>query len=126
MNYTYDDFYRLKSASSSLYDYQYRYDLVGNLLTKSKNGLNEGSIASSFLYGNSQTDTNNGSWNRDGRITGEVAGPHALTSTNSQASYFYDNNGNLLQDGNFHYKWDHRNRLKQMTSSSLIPANQAQ
>ena len=116
--YKYDDLYRLKEAESNLIKYQYQYDLIGNI--KQRTSINNtGSAQVTHLrYGNSQTDENYGSFDRIGRIKGEVAGPHALTNTNGQDSYFYNDNGNLSQDGNLHYQWDHNNRLIKVSTQA--------
>lgn len=119
--YSYDDLNRLKHSSKGDQNFSYRYDLIGNLLNKTLTNNQGEQHINGYRYGNSQTESNNGAWNRNGRIPGEVPGPSALTSTNSQDIYYYDNNGNLIEDGNFIYQWDHRNRLKRMESRVLNP-----
>lgn len=121
--YKYDDLYRLAEASSTLSNlatYQYRYDMIGNLQARTTATANGTSI-SKLRYGNSQSDDNAASSDRSGRMFNEAPGPHALTSFNGNDRYWYDNNGNLTQDGDLYYQWDHKNRLIQV--STQAPAN---
>ncbi len=116
--YKYDDLYRLQEAESNLVKYQYQYDLIGNVKQKTVIDSTANTLVTHLRYGNSQTDENYGSFDRVGRVKNEVAGPHAVTYTNGQDSYFYDDNGNLSQDGNLHYQWDHNNRLIKVSTQA--------
>jgi hypothetical protein len=116
--YKYDDLYRLQEAESNLIKYQYQYDLIGNVKQKTIIDSTANTLVTHLRYGNSQTDENYGSFDRVGRVKNEVAGPHAVTYTNGQDSYFYDDNGNLSQDGNLHYQWDHNNRLIKVSTQA--------
>jgi RHS repeat-associated protein len=114
MHYTYDDLYRLTSASSSdlasgnEFKETYSYDILGNL--KSKTGI-------SYLYqGNSGTN---------------YANPHAPTSING-VTRTYDQEGNLLSDGTRTNKWNYRGELTRTvinhgttTSTSTYSYNQS-
>jgi hypothetical protein len=62
--------------------YQYRYDLIGNVQERTLVDAVNGNLVTRLYYGNSQTENNNGSWNREGRTKNEVAAPHAVTYTN--------------------------------------------
>jgi len=119
--YKYDDLYRLSEAESNMVKYQYRYDLIGNVQERTVVNSVKGNLVTRLRYGNSQTDSNNGSWNREGRTKNEVAGPHAVTYTNGSDNYFYDDNGNLSHDGQLNYSWDHRNRLIQVSTQATAP-----
>lgn len=117
--YQYDDLYRLAEAKSELATYQYRYDMIGNLQARTTI-THEGSRISQLRYGNSQSNDNMGSSFRVGRMQQEVPGPHAMTSMNGNDRYWYDSNGNLIQDGDLYYQWDHRNRLIQVSTQAPV------
>lgn len=67
-SFTYDDLYRLKTATGAYGSLSYAYDPTGNL--RLKEGV-------AFTYG-------------------EGAGPHAVTSTSDGRVFQYDENGNML------------------------------
>jgi RHS repeat-associated protein len=96
-DYTYDSLNRLLSAAATgaingqNYTETYTYDAIGNIT--SKNGI-------AYVY--SQSGYTN---------------PHAVTSIGS-TNYTYDDNGNLLTDGNLTNIWDYNNRLIQTSISS--------
>jgi RHS repeat-associated protein len=97
VNYTYDSLNRLLSAvatgaiNGQNYTETYTYDAIGNIT--SKNGI---------AYAYSQTGKTN---------------PHAVTSIGA-TNYTYDDNGNLLTDGNLTNTWDYNNRLIQTSLSA--------
>jgi RHS repeat-associated protein len=99
MDYTYDDLYRLQSASStgfSIGDYSrsYGYDPIGNMTCKS-------SINSA--------DCLNGGVNMNYTGTGFPT-PHAVTAVDG-SSYSYDLNGNMSNNGTRDHIWSIRNEL---------------
>jgi RHS repeat-associated protein len=110
--YVYDDLNRLESAeqshgSGANNTYNYRYDSVGNFKYKSDFSS---SSTSAYLYGNSA------------RSAGGNAGPNAVrrvTLANNQGyrHYSYDNNGNLLNDGNRAFLYNSFNKPTQITTS---------
>ena len=98
--YTYDDLYRLTSASTTAtnagsgYNEQYTYDAIGNILTK----------------GNSVT-----TYSYQGTTTGSYANPHAVTKIRN-STHSYDNNGNVLYvGGKATSTWDYNNRLSTLS-----------
>jgi len=90
--YTYDDLYRLSSATAyedsatTLYDISYEYDAIGNMTYKSDIGT--------ILYENTN--------------------PYQASSVNGVA-YTYDSAGNLTSDDTYSYTYNYRN---EMTESS--------
>ncbi|MEO8637499.1 MAG: glycine-rich domain-containing protein [Candidatus Taylorbacteria bacterium] len=95
-NYTYDDLYRLTSATisgtpagQSSYTYSYSYDALGNILT------GPGGV---YLY--------------QGNSGALKANPHAVTSINN-VIYTYDSNGNLIGNGTLTNTWNYKNQITQ-------------
>ncbi|WP_144391807.1 SpvB/TcaC N-terminal domain-containing protein [Pleionea sediminis] len=109
--YTYDDFYRLTQASklSNFVAFNYRYDPSGNMLEQRSSGLMPSTSIGLLRYGNSNNQQNNGAWNRIGKSIGTAPGPNALTATTHDITY--DESGNRIQEGDKHYRWDHKHRL---------------
>ncbi|MYM59078.1 hypothetical protein GTG28_07565 [Vibrio sp. OCN044] len=102
-SFVYDAYSRLTGADYGAQRFQYRYDPIGNML--SKNLVNNGHAKlTSFLYGGS--DDNNG---REGYQAEFAAGPNAVTSNGE--SLGYDKVGNRLFDGTRLYHWNADNRL---------------
>lgn len=98
--YTYDDLYRLATASTTLatstpYSHTYAYDPLGNITSMTGKG--------SYLY--------------QGTTTGSYANPHAPTRING-VQYNYDRNGNLTNFASSTNSWDYRNRLAYAYGSS--------
>ena len=99
--YTYDDLYRLLSASTTgavtnPYSRTYTYNSIGNILTKSDVG--------SYSY--------------DGDIGTSYANVHAATEIGG-ISHTYDNNGNLIAAGSDTYGWTYRNELASSTVNGI-------
>lgn len=97
ITYTYDDLYRLLSASttaasSTPYYRTYAYNALGNITNKSDQGT--------YTY------------NDDG-----YNNPHAADTINS-VDLTYDNVGNVTDYGSWNYTWDYRNRLTQSSNST--------
>ena len=90
--YAYDGLYRLTDAVGTYGQIDYRYDSIGNMISKTSDAADTRLNLGPIVYGE------NG------------AGPHALTSANGIA-YTYDANGNLMTKGDVQYEWDVRNRL---------------
>src|ERR1700690_616718 len=89
INYTYDPLNRLTAADYSTGDYyHYSYDAAGNRLSQDSS------------VNNQQTTTN---------YTYDIA--NRMTQAGN-ATYAWDNNGNLLSDGTNTYTYDPANRLK--------------
>jgi RHS repeat-associated protein len=88
ISYSYDPLYRLTGAAySSGESFAYSYDAAGNRLTEQVNG----GPATDYVY-----DAAN-----------------RLIQVETQA-YSYDNNGNLLNDGQYSYSYDSANRLSRI------------
>ena len=99
--YTYDDLYRLLSASttqasSSGYSRTFSYDALGNITNKSDQG----------------------SYDYDGDTGSSYANPHAATQIGSN-SLTYDENGNVLSYNGTTYTWDYNNRLLESDDGSI-------
>ena len=99
VEYTYDDLYRLISASTTntvaAYQYleTYSYNAIGNITNKSDQG-NYTYSGAGFLN------------------------PHAVSQIAAQ-SMSYDNNGNLTNDGTWTHSWTYDNRLASSTNGSV-------
>ncbi|NRF13130.1 toxin TcdB middle/N-terminal domain-containing protein [Vibrio coralliilyticus] len=102
----YDAYSRLIDADYGSRSFQYRYDQIGNVL--SKNLANSGQDKlTSFSYGGREDGT--GREGRRGYQAEFAAGPNALTSNDE--SIGYDSVGNRLFDGTRLYHWNTDNRL---------------
>ena len=89
VNYTYDDLYRLINVSGT-YSQSFSYDPIGNLTS--------GPAGNYSYLGN----------------TGNLkANPHAATSIGG-ANNTYDDNGNLLTNGNIINAWNYNNQLTEV------------
>ena len=103
--YLYDDLYRLTNAtitnSANAQDYTrtWSYDITGNMLTHSENGV--------YVYAGNDGVTANGTNSH----------PHAVTSVGS-TNYAYDDNGNLLSNGTWTHTWDAKDRLTSSTDGT--------
>jgi hypothetical protein len=96
INYIYDPLNRLTAANYSTGDYyHYAYDAVGNRDTHES------------LVGTLLTNTSY-----------EYDDANRLKFVN-EVEYFWDANGNLLNDGGNTYTYDSANRLKPLTNSSV-------
>lgn len=117
----YDDLYRvtnveysfgLPAPSMSFEHYiNLRFDRIGNQIHQESdfNHLENGK--SVVNHGSMQYGDQGGRLNRQGRLPGDSPGPQALTSTGSDRTYQYDNNGNtVLLDGSV-LTWDHKDRM---------------
>jgi RHS repeat-associated protein len=98
LDYTYDDLNRLLSADSTDlaagdYSLTYEYDSLGNMTSKSDIGTMD--------YSGTGFPT-----------------PHAVINAAGD-SYEYDDNGNLISDGEHTYSWTIRNELDSSDSSSF-------
>lgn len=108
VDYTYDDLHRLTSARSSRasagqnYIQHYEYDAIGNITYKSDSGT--------YSY--------------DGGEDGSFANPHAVTkvatATSGEVLYGYDQNGNVIADGDQNYVWDYNNRITSITPDGIV------
>ncbi|MDV0445682.1 hypothetical protein MmiAt1_12760 [Methanimicrococcus sp. At1] len=87
--FVYDDLDRLIAANSNSYSQGFVYNPLGSILA-----FNDGFSTTIFEYG-------------------ENAGIHAPTKVNN-ASLYYDENGNLIEDGAFIYIYDNANNLKEV------------
>ncbi len=95
-NFLYDDLNRLTSAAVvGVGAKAFAYDAMGNIISKSDVG--------SYLYGNN-------------------AGPHAVTSTtgNVNATYVYNNNGNMQTGNGRTIAWSSYNKPTQITKGNNI------
>ena len=95
INYTYDDNNQLLSEDipSTGTNVAYNYDEVGNRLEKKVTGSSN--TTTSYQYN----------------------AANQLTKVDGQA-YTYDNNGNLINDGQFNYEWDELNNLTKVIKVS--------
>ncbi|KPA11311.1 RHS repeat-associated core domain protein [Candidatus Magnetomorum sp. HK-1] len=100
----YDDLYRLNRVQYEMTDQpyiSYRYDTIGNMLSKQSNIAHEEKGKSITNLGAMQYAQNN-------------AGPHALSSTDNgdnQRSFMYDQNGNMINNDGMICTWDFKDRL---------------
>ncbi|MDR2943966.1 MAG: FG-GAP-like repeat-containing protein [Methanosarcinales archaeon] len=89
----YDPLNRLVSASSESYAQNFVYNPIGNMLV-----FTNGDKVTLFKHG-------------------EGAGIHAPTKINN-ISLYYDENGNLIEDGEFTYTYDEANNLRTVLKKS--------
>jgi RHS repeat-associated protein len=128
----YDDLYRLLSVAYSFSALSqadredgridYRYDRIGNMLSKTsdivhqKDGLSVTNIGQ-MTYGGA-----GGRFNRIGRQSGSPAGPNALTTTDNAVDeriIEYDDNGNVLDVNGNILIWDFKDRLVKFEKGGL-------
>jgi RHS repeat-associated protein len=96
--YAYDPLYRLTQANATgalTYTFQYDYDAVGNRTTQTRTITS--TQATNYVY--------------------DVA--NRLASVNGQA-YTWDDNGNLVNDGEKTYTYDQANRLKAIDGGGIV------
>ncbi|MFA6172015.1 MAG: RHS repeat-associated core domain-containing protein [Patescibacteria group bacterium] len=107
LDFSYDDLHRLTVASStnavsgSNYRETYSYSAIGNITNKSDIG--------NYYYAGDQGSN--------------YANPHAATNING-ATYSYDQNGNLTNDGTWTHSWDYNNRLTQSNNGTATTTYQ--
>lgn len=109
----YDAYSRLNEANYGGQSFQYRYDQIGNLLSKSviRGG---GAEFTKFTYGGRDDET--GRESRVGYQSEFSAGPNAITFNG--ASIIYDDVGNRLFNGSILYHWNEDNRLVAIDNSN--------
>ncbi|MEZ8548441.1 toxin TcdB middle/N-terminal domain-containing protein [Vibrio cyclitrophicus] len=117
--YDYDDWYRIALEQNKLKLTQYRFDPIGNLISKNTNDPILGDNNLTLRYGGNTGTGEDKRYNRQGLRTTDTAGPQALTHADVGISY--DAVGNQLRSGDQQFQWDHANRLKQVEN----PKNQA-
>ena len=114
-DYTYDSLYRLTDARNAPVwgSISFRYDRIGNMVDQTPQ-LSEPDPqlpTGAMTIGGSES----GAWGRKGRAPNDPAGPHAVTQyvsgDGATDSISYDNNGNVLTDGDMHLTWDSKDRL---------------
>jgi RHS repeat-associated protein len=118
-SFVFDSQYRLTRASNaSVYGtIDYRYDRIGNIVKKDATLLEPDPLMDlgAMVCGGSA-----GSWNRLGRNPGEPPGPHAVTATSKgplgPLNFVYDDNGNMMTDGEKNLIWDYKDRLLELTN----------
>ena len=124
----YDDFYRVTEVTGVGYGsgdgvVSFTYDPLGNITSKASSTIPDPSLnLGMLLYGGSL-----GTVGRQGRMPGDPAGPHAVTSVGN-TSFEYDDVGNRIrrwENGTScpgvdcdEYSWDFKNRLVQVSSST--------
>jgi YD repeat-containing protein len=129
----YDDLYRLTqvrynapdNSQSATNVINYRYDRIGNILSQvsdmlaTERGLPVANLGA-LNYGGVT-----GRHGRDGRLTNDPPGPHALSSVASNQPgatnrvYSYDANGNMQKIDGLHCTWDFMDRLVQAEDESM-------
>ncbi|QUJ67514.1 VCBS repeat-containing protein [Photobacterium sp. GJ3] len=114
--YTYDDWYRLATEQNKLTLTEYRFDPIGNLITKnSSNPLQSGNTLS-LRYGGSHDASNTQRFGHVGQRDSALPGPNAVTL--GQAAITYDEVGNRIREGAQSYSWDHQNRLASVKNTT--------
>jgi len=99
VSYAYDSLYRLTAANYSDGNFfHYTYDAAGRVALPQRSGVS-----------NRLTETT-----RFGTNIYVYDAANRLVSVNA-VNYTWDNNGNLLSDGEYTYTYDHANRLKTVT-----------
>jgi len=112
-DFKYDDLYRLNSvqyySTSQTNQYiRYRYDSIGNILSKESNIIHKEKGKSITNIGKMQYGDDD-------------SGPHALSSTDnndSQRDFDYDKNGNMINNDGMICTWDFKNRLISVENES--------
>ncbi|OGZ73493.1 MAG: hypothetical protein A2908_02185 [Candidatus Staskawiczbacteria bacterium RIFCSPLOWO2_01_FULL_38_12b] len=106
-DYAYDSLYRITSATitgnndaTKNYTENYTYDPIGNILTKTLNGVN-----TNYTYA--------------GNTGASFANPHAVTQIGDQ-TFSYDQNGNLISDGTSTYAFNPKNQLIKVTKGTTV------
>ncbi len=122
--FTYDDLYRLTGVT---YSYNapdeldrndgsiaYRYDRIGNLLSKTSDITHTQDGESLTNIGQMHYGGSAGRFNREGRLPEDSPGPHALTATDNGTEIRnipYDANGNISAIDGKTLTWDFKDRL---------------
>jgi RHS repeat-associated protein len=92
----------------------YRYDSIGNMLSKTSDIEHRENGLSVTNLGNMNYGGDLGKSNRVGRAEGDPPGPHALTVAETSTEnrlYPYDANGNMTNIDGLECIWDYRDRL---------------
>ncbi len=124
-SFAYDDRYRVKKASYSFpasedpgaedATIDYRYDAIGNMLSKTSN-------IDHVEEGISLTDLGTMTYDDEASMPG-APGPHALTRIDSDGGerlLGYDANGNVVQMDALHLVYDAKDRLTEVTSDTHL------
>lgn len=116
----YDDLYRLTQVRYARKDdfnanygqIDYGYDEIGNMLSKSSPlSTQSGHIDDDEHINLGTMVYSGGRFGRVGRTSGDLPGPHALTSTANGGQYNYDDNGNMVNIEGAICTWDFKDRL---------------
>ena len=119
----YDDLYRLTQVrygfkvGNDAAHISYRYDRIGNLLEMSSNIVHH--EQGRTITNPGQFDYQGGRSERASRSSGDPPGPHATTGTGA-FRVAYDDNGNMVQLGEFQLTWDFKDRLVGVKSDQMI------
>jgi RHS repeat-associated protein len=111
IDYTYDRLNRLTAADySDGRFFHYKYDAVGNRLSETTPA---GTTCYYYDVANRLVEVYDNGQNLTCQPAGSVSG----------VMYTWDNNGNLLSDGEYTYVYDHANRLKSVTNGTDFNAS---
>lgn len=123
--FTYDSLYRLTQVkyptliTGSAGTIDYRFDRIGNMLSKTSNITHEVKGRSITDLGTMSYGSTLGRTGRDGASEG-IAGPHALTGvSNGSRSYGYDANGNMENIDGLTCSWDFKDRLASVENEKM-------
>ncbi len=121
-----DQIWKDYGTSGTLDEYDYSYDLAGNVLSRTNTQNTDLSETYTFDGANRLTAVKNGdgtvtkeSWTLDG--LGNFGSANAANE-NTAAGYEYDKAGNLLADGTNTYTYDVWNRLVEVDQGSVVLA----
>jgi len=129
--FTYDDRYRLTQVRYSFAlpgreaqdngSIAYRYDRIGNMLSKASAMVHEENGHSVTNLGVMTYGAGQGAWNRVGGAT-DAPGPHALTravAEDADRTFAYDANGNMTRADDLVCTYDFNDRLVAVETPSM-------
>lgn len=127
---TFDNLLRLKTLNNGVNSYSYDYDNAGNMLTDGQKNYGydsiyrltqssdslSGTTLESFNYdkaGNRISDTNN-------QYVSNTLNQYSTLSGTTNATYAYDHNGNVTDNGKYVFAYDYKNRLMKVSTGSTL------
>jgi len=121
--FVYDSLYRLtRATNTNVYgSIDYRYDRIGNMVLKNADLHNPDPL---MHLGTMKSGGTSGTFDRTGRSPGDQPGPHAITATQNghggPMSFVYDDNGNMVTEGELTLTWDFKDRLAVLVNEAKI------
>jgi RHS repeat-associated protein len=121
VSYTYDKVGNVKTKSfNAALPYEYKYDKIYRLTEDDKDTSTPGDKYN-WIYDevgswqefklNDTTQTYFSSWNSDNTVNNFLNQYGSVGPSGARVNYDYDDNGNLISDGTYTYKYDPQNRL---------------